>query len=142
MYKSKEIRWFFSENNEPIEQWFSGRGMLFSKTKPRTDYYLPIPGKEDISVKLREGNIEIKQRHGQPVLHHLTKNAIGYLEDWVKWSFDVEDNDELAKNIIQAKKYSWFEVYKERIGVKLTANADGTSAILDIKEFVPFWLPG
>lgn len=144
MYKSKEIRWFFKENNETITKWFSDKEKLLSKTKPRIDFYLPLPGKEDLSVKLREGNVEIKQRHGEPMLHHLTKNATGYLEDWVKWSFNVEDKDNVegkdkeASGIIKDKNTNWIEVYKERIGIKLTKNPDGTENIVDIIERVPF----
>lgn len=137
MYKSKEIRWFFKENNTTITKWLSKQGKELSKTQPRTDYYLPIAGKEDISVKLREGNVEIKQRHGQQVLHDLTKYASGYLEDWIKWSFDVGDNDALAKSIIKGKKYNWIEVHKYRIGVKITANPDDSHSIHDIRDFIP-----
>jgi hypothetical protein len=137
MYRSKEIRWFFRERNGPIAHWFSDHGKTFPKTDPRTDYYLPNPGNEGMSVKLREGNIEIKQREGMPALHHLTKHAVGYLEDWVKWSFDVNDDDALTRRIIKERKYNWTEVYKERLGVKLSANPDGTIAVLDIKNIIP-----
>src|SRR5688572_14115741 len=105
MYKSKEIRWFIKKKNEGILRWFSDQGKVFSKAHSRTDFYLPIPGKANISVKLREGNVEIKQRQSEQEKYHLTKSAVGYLEDWVKWSFDIADNDALARNIVNDKKY-------------------------------------
>lgn len=138
LYKSKEIRWFLSEKSNTITKWFSDHNMDFSKTQARTDFYLPVPGKVDISIKLREGNLEIKQRNGEPESNHLTENAIGYIEDWVKWSFEIKDDDELAKSIIKDKKFNWIEVYKERIGVKLSVNSDGTIAILGLKDRIPF----
>lgn len=138
LYRSREIRWFFKKNNRSITQWFSSQGMEFSKTKPRTDFYLPLPGKEDLSIKLREGNIEIKQRIKNLIPHPLTTRAIGSLEDWDKWSFDVEDEDGLSRSIIKDKGYNWTEVYKERIGVKVTTKDDGTLDIIDIKDIVTF----
>jgi hypothetical protein len=137
-YASKEIRWFFRPGNRTIEQWFGNLGKEISKTTPRTDFYLPIPDKDDISVKLREGNIEVKQRSVGVVQHKLTSNAHGYLEDWIKWSFDTEDQDSLVHSIIDDKKYDWIEVQKERIGVKVTVGVDGSIQIKDIKEMVPF----
>lgn len=138
LYKSREIRWFFKNNNHYIMEWFSNQGIEFSKTEPRTDFYLPLPGKEDLSIKLREGNIEIKQRTQSPVGHSLTARAIGSLEHWDKWSFDVEDQDGLSTSITKEKGYNWTAVYKERIGVKVTTNDDGTVDIRNIKEEVSF----
>ena len=137
MYKSKEIRWFFKEKKNGIVNWFSDRGVEFSNIKPRTDFYLQIPDREDISVKLREGKIEVKQRTGQPELYELTNNAKGYLEDWVKWSFDIDDKDPLVKSIINEKKYNWVEIYKARLGLKIVLNKDDRMEIHDVKEVLP-----
>lgn len=109
-------------------------GKELNKAEPRTDFYLPIPGKDDISIKLREGDIEIKQRTGTQTEHHLTTNTLGFLEDWVKWSFDLKEHDDLVHNIIKHKKFDWFEVYKERIGFKYTSDNAGRLNIVDIKE--------
>ncbi|MCX6305685.1 MAG: hypothetical protein NT040_12050 [Bacteroidetes bacterium] len=138
MYKSQELRWFFKVSNEPVDRWFSDRGKVFAKTTPRSDFYMLIPGKEDLNIKLREGNVEIKQRSGTGLLNNFSKNAAGYMENWVKWSFNVEDKDELSRNIIIDKKYGWVEVYKERIGIKLTPAPDGTLAVLDINDRIPY----
>jgi len=138
MYNSKEIRWFFREQDKIIAKWFSGKGLELSTTKSRRDFYLPIPKKEDISVKLREGQVQIKQRHGNPGPHELTKNAKGLLEDWVRWGFDVEDDDALANSIIKNKEHNWIEVYKERMGLKITKDSDGSLSIHDIKDFLSF----
>ena len=137
MYKSKEIRWFDKEENKVITKWFSALGIEFSNINPRTDFYLQIPDRADMSIKLREGNVEVKQRVCQPELFELTNNAKGYLEDWVKWSFDIEANDPEATSIIKEKKYNWLEVYKERLGVKMTLDQDDSLKIHNIKEILP-----
>ena len=137
MYKSKEIRWFFSDSLEPVDQWFAQRNLFLSSASPRTDFYLPIPGKNDITYKLREGNIEAKFRNGEPISYNLTDTASGKLEEWIKWSFNVTDDDELATNIIKSKKFSWVEVVKTRIGVKLFIDNAGQLKVVDIKQRVP-----
>ena len=137
MYKSKEIRWFDKEENKIITKWFSDLGIKFSNINPRTDFYLQIPDRVDMSIKLREGNVEVKQRSGQPELFELTNSAKGYLENWVKWSFDVEANDSEATSIIKEKRYNWIEVYKERLGVKMTLKQDDSLKIHNIKEILP-----
>lgn len=134
MYKSKEIRWFSPTNHASIIDWFSKHGLSFSNTKPRTDYYLPNTDHDDISVKLREGNVEIKQRTGNPNLQQFTKHATGYYENWVKWAFNVKEDDILSAAIITRNKYFWTEVYKERIGIKLTTNETGEIIIKDIRD--------
>lgn len=59
MYKSKEIRWFKDSSNRGVLDWFAGHGQTFENTGHGTDSYLPLQ-KDDITVKLRKGNIEIK----------------------------------------------------------------------------------
>lgn len=134
MYKSKEIRWFSSTKQASITDWFSERGQSFSNTKPRTDYYLPNTDHDDISVKLREGNVEIKQRTGKTNLQQFTNHATGYYENWVKWVFNIKEDDILSAAIITKNKYLWTEVYKERIGIKLTTNEIGEIIIKDIRD--------
>lgn len=125
MYKSKEIRWFTRENNHAIIEWFSIHGITSSNILPRTDFYLPFPGKEDISIKLREGNIEIKRRQGPAELFQLSENAAGYLENWVKWSFNIDKSDLSEHEIIEGKRQDWLPIYKERLGMKIELKDDG-----------------
>ena len=138
MYSSKEIRWFTPNKSEQIEKWFADKRQTFETTKPRTDFYLPIPNKDDISFKLREGNIEMKLRQNKSDLVSLSVNTHGYYENWVRWSFNVCQSDQLSKSIIQERKYTWIEVYKERMGVKLTEDSNKSLSIIDISERVPY----
>ena len=137
MYKSKEIRWFFKEPNQMIEDWISKHDSTLAKAEERTDFYLPLPDKDDLTVKLREGNIELKMRQGQPALHALTPTAIGKLEQWVKWSFDVNKQDSLVTDILGANTSKWIKVAKTRIGVKLVKDGNGIKTIR-IKERAPY----
>jgi hypothetical protein len=132
MYPSSEIRWFTRHEDKPISAWFAELGLSFSAISPRTDYYLPLPGRDDLNVKLREGRVEIKQRVNAPVPFQLSPRAEGFFEEWVKWSFRADERDELSKAIIQDKKYSWNEVHKARMAVVLTQ-----SGMVPSNEIVP-----
>jgi hypothetical protein len=136
MYRSKEIRWFTRREAKRITQWFAGQGLTFTSVEARTDFYLPLPDRDDMSIKLREGNIEIKQRTGAPEKGSLTDNVAGYFENWVKWSFTSDKEDGLSNAIIHEKKFGWKEVYKERIGVKLTNAENGEAKIVNLNQII------
>jgi hypothetical protein len=138
MFNSKEIRWFSQDENEQISKWFRSKELFFAATVPRRDFYLPLPNKEDIGIKLREGKIEVKYRINKPKLGKLTDDTEGFYENWEKWSFGVKEGNQLSKKIIQEKKYDWIEIYKERIGLKITKNENGKIELLNIKEFISY----
>jgi hypothetical protein len=137
MYKSKEIRWFNNGSDEAILDWFASQGQSFENTEPRTDYYLPLD-KDDLTVKLREGNIEIKQRIGEAAKGMLTEATEGVFEHWIKWSFNVDKADKFSLAIVSSNPHDWTETIKTRIGVKVTENANGDLQIIPIKSFVDF----
>lgn len=137
MYKSKEIRWFKESSDKAVLDWFAQQGQTFENTASRTDFYLPLD-KEDVVVKLREGNIEIKQRKGEPLSGRLTNAAEGLCENWIKWSFDADKSDKLSKEIISQNPYQWIETKKTRIGVKVTEDSNGKLQLLPLKSFVNF----
>lgn len=134
MYKSKEIRWFKDSSNKAILDWFTSHGQTFDNTDPRTDYYLPLY-KDDITVKLREGNIEIKHRIGETTKGKLAETAKGVFEHWVKWSFKA---DKPSQAIVSSNPHDWTETIKIRIGVKVTEDIHGGLQILPIKSFIDF----
>ncbi len=137
MYKSKEIRWFMNDIDVAIIDWFAGHGQIFEETVSRTDYYLPLD-KEDISVKLREGNIDIKHRLGKPREGKLTPGCMGFFENWIKWSFNADKADKLSQEIVLQNPYNWIKTLKTRIGVKVTEDKSGNLQIVPIKTFVDF----
>ena len=130
MFASSEIRWFTRHEDKPISAWFAELGLSFSAS--RTDFYLPLPGRDDLNVKLREGRVEVKQRVEDPHPFQLAPRAKGSFEEWVKWSFKVDGEDELSRAIIQEKKFNWIEVRKERMAVVLTP-----SGIAPPQQIVP-----
>lgn len=138
MYASKEIRWFTQTVNEQLLGAFEEKGLSFHESAARTDFYLPLPDRADMSIKLREGNIEIKQRMGTPKPGKLTPHTAGYFEDWVKWSFNLGKQDPLSAEIIDEKKYSWTAVYKERMGMKITNDHRGNILFRDITAPLPY----
>ena len=137
MYKSKEIRWFKDSSDKAILNWFALHGLTFENTESRTDYYLPL-GKDDITVKLREGNIEIKHRIGERTKGKLTPTAEGVFEHWVKWSFNADKTDKLSQQMTHVNPFNWIKTIKTRIVVKVTKDDNDRLQILPIKTFVDF----
>lgn len=135
LYETKELRWFFKDENKSIANWFANLDKDLAEPKLRSDYYLPLEGIADVGIKLREGNIEIKQRRMKSNIYQLTDNAAGYLEQWDRWSFEIKDKDELAKKITKKDKFEWIEVQKERWAIKIKGEKkNGDPKIVDIKE--------
>ncbi|WP_026935315.1 hypothetical protein [Christiangramia echinicola] len=138
MFKSKEIRWFNSNEDLAISAWFEENGYLFENTEARIDYYLPLKEKEDIGIKLRENNIEIKQRVSRSEKEKLVSRVKGYFEEYVKWSFSSAEDDSLVHEITEGDNYDWIPVKKERIGFNLTEISNGEIKRIKIDEFPDF----
>ncbi|TRO63274.1 hypothetical protein [Christiangramia sabulilitoris] len=135
MFRSKEIRWFSHNEMKFVEAWFEKNGYLFENTEARTDYYLPLREKEDLGIKLRENNIEIKHRKSRSEVVDLTSTVQGYYENYVKWSFSSAEGDILVHEITTEDKYDWLAVRKERIGFKLTDDEDGKIIRVSLDNF-------
>lgn len=117
MYKTKEIRWFFEGENKHVLNWFDNRQKnVFDKRK---DFYLHLKN-DDIGVKLRDGNIEIKHRVRERARGCLYPEVTGYFENWVKWSFGAEDKDPLYTQVLNGNHGQWIEITKERFAVVVT----------------------
>ncbi|SDS30478.1 hypothetical protein [Christiangramia echinicola] len=138
MFKSKEIRWFNSNEDPAISAWFEENGYLFENTEARIDHYLPLKEKEDIGIKLGENNIEVKQRLSRSEKEKLVSRVKGYFEEYVKWSFSSAEDDSLAHEITEGDNYVWIPVKKERIGFKLTEIFNGEIKRIKIDEFPDF----
>ena len=117
MYCTKEIRWFFAEENKAIRSWFDK--LEFEAVEVREDKYLELET-ENVGVKLREGKTEIKQRIGLRSKGCLSPKAWGIFEKWIKWSFDTKDDDPLYGQIIKDENEHWISVRKKRYGTILT----------------------
>lgn len=133
MYPTQELRWFFKQDVVFIRKWFEqNHQMYFSKTALRNDYYLPQPGKKNMGIKLREGNIEVKTLHSREKTK-IGKISAGYLEGWTKWSFKIDTSDELVKKIVDQHKFGWLKTTKTRMGFKMIETRKGIE-VRNIKE--------
>jgi hypothetical protein len=84
-----EVRWFGSSPlPDVLREWFSALGTV--RTAEQTDLYLPA---EDpaFNLKLRDDQLQIKRRLAGPFRTSLGPNAAGRCEEWVKWSFQLEE---------------------------------------------------
>lgn len=138
MFKSREIRWFYPTELKSVEKWFMDNGYTFENADPRTDYYLPLKNQDDIGIKLREGNVEIKQRIARTKKENISELANGYFENYIKWSFSSAEKDPLFQEIIEGEKFNWLWVRKERIGYKLKENQNGSIIRVKLDEFPEF----
>ena len=138
MFSTKEIRWFFHTEVQSISNWFEENGYTFENTEARTDYYLTVIEKEDIGIKLRENNIEVKHRTKRSEKEKLTNQAEGYFEKYVKWSFSSAEDDSLTHEITKEEKYDWLPVRKERLGFKLKKDVHGNIIRVGLDEYPSF----
>ena len=108
-YHSAEIRWFLAgrDQQDEILKWFRLQDQLplsvekeydpISATGPfvkleleRTDEYLLLPDSDTVSVKQRQGKLEVKALVAGPRPFALG-GVIGRVDQWVKWSFEPSD---------------------------------------------------
>ena len=134
MYRTREIRWFFEEKKENIENWFNDQHLSFGTSSERIDHYL-VTDNSDMNIKLREGRLEIKQRNCGPRSRTMVDTATGYCEVWTKWSFAVEDNSTLVGDIVKDRYQEWIKVAKNRLAVNLIEK-DGAIQVRPISEQV------
>ena len=114
MVRTKEIRWFFKNDNEYIKKWFLS--LPFNCHEKREDVYLNLKN-ENIGVKLREGAIEIKYRQGIPEQGYFQPDIEGYFENWTKWSFDTVTNHEKVGIDMVSSQKDWLTIKKNRLFV-------------------------
>lgn len=134
MYRTKEIRWFFQEKKELLAHWF--QHLNCTSKRLRTDFYLDI-NNEDIGIKLREGKIEVKHRVGTRGYGGLNDNIWGCFDEFIKWSFNVQEQDSVFSRITDFKHCNWIPVQKELMLVQLTEE-NGAIKPVSITEHLPF----
>ncbi|MUH34593.1 hypothetical protein D9O36_01960 [Zobellia amurskyensis] len=129
MYKTKEIRWFFDNDNQHIKEWFKQRDLNFDCSEERRDLYLNTKSKS-FNIKLRDNRIEIKQRESCPVGRTNLYTAFGYSEKWIKWSFSLQDAQAEYGILSDLENNEWVEVAKNR----LTVNVINVNGKLEIRK--------
>jgi hypothetical protein len=101
-WSTLEVRWFrpgsLAESGSSVEAWFRsrpgyGRGepgpIVWAPAPPawRQDYYLLVPGHDDMGIKWREGRLEIKGRQAAQGHRVFAPGIEGQSEHWLKWSY-------------------------------------------------------
>lgn len=121
MYGTCEIRWFFEDQKGSVQEWFDSFG--FDTFERQEDFYLRLK-KNDLSIKLRDDNVEIKHLIGSRAKGRAGPKAWGYFENWIKWSFNSDNVDAVIAEIIEGEPKYWVPVIKERHAVKLAQNGN------------------
>jgi len=88
MYPTAEVRWFqtgFIPHD--VKEWFESRPGQAEDQPPRRDFYLDLARDETRGIKLRQGRLEIKQRHQRSGIVRFAERVAGVVERWNKWSF-------------------------------------------------------
>ena len=98
---SHEVRWFFegkAHQHESLKRWFEttapiqkspGVGPLVWKGRleDQPDVYLLVPGSDDMGIKWREGELQIKGRVASLGSQVFCGRHQGNVERWIKWSY-------------------------------------------------------
>jgi hypothetical protein len=114
MFSSVEIRWFYPGAIPPdVLAWYHDDTRHVDLQPRRVDHYLPLPGSDSLGVKLREGRIEVKQRHQAYGLARLDERVEGRAEGWRKWSFPLSGGGSPQPQRSETPP-GWTSVCKER----------------------------
>ena len=114
MYTTVEARWFFRGRfPDEVSDWFSSVAGIKMTPEIRTDKYLWVPGMTSLGVKIRRQSLEIKLRTGEYGAALLHKNAVGWMEQWRKWSFAL-DQSPGKQQLAKYRNADWIKVHKER----------------------------
>ena len=114
MFPTAEVRWFYRGAISPeVLEWFD-QGELTPEEQPRrVDYYLRLSDRDSLGIKLREGRVEVKQRHRQYGVFRFHDQVAGLVEHWRKWSFELSEGaGNLTSTIVPAS--CWIGVTKRR----------------------------
>ena len=111
MFKTTEVRWFFQGKiPQKVGLWFERLEETTIDLEPRIDRYLGNVSTSRLGIKIREGNIEIKQQVGADDEWN-TSRLHGKVQEWRKWSFALADDLDAVKCIPYGL---WIAVRKER----------------------------
>ena len=100
-FASHEVRWFFegaAAQHPVLKRWFEtfapiemkgsfGPPVWTGRLGGEPDVYLLVPGADDLGIKWREGNFQIKGRVASLGVHSFCGRFRGRVERWVRWSY-------------------------------------------------------
>ena len=132
-YHSAEVRWFLPglDQRDEVLKWFhlqdqlalnvekeydpkAATGPFVKLELERTDEYLLLPDSDTVSVKQRQGKLEVKALVTGP-RPFACGGMIGRTEQWVKWSFEPSDKQRSKDLEIELDLTGpWRKVVKKR----------------------------
>jgi len=135
MFPSVEARWFYGGTIPPqVLQWFREERGSLEEPAYRVDYYLRLPDRDSLGIKLREGRLEIKQRHRRYGPIELHERATGLVEHWRKWSFEsTQVSDRFPQAMVSDP--SWIGVSKWRRLFRYRITKDSDVVPMDAVEY-------
>ena len=143
MLPTAEVRWFWrGEPPDAARAWLDQRTGATVSRATRTDHYLEIATTDALGIKLREGQIELKQRMDGPVRRELADGVRGLTERWMKWSFEITTEYQTLGRLIASdawvgiKKTRWLKAYRvSPLGdVQPTEQSEGQICTMEITE--------
>ena|GEM_PF-1226607 len=100
-FASHEVRWFLDgaiDRHPLLQSWFDtgspipkkgefGPPVWMGRLDGKPDVYLLVPGADDMGIKWREGNFQIKGRTASLGVQTFCGRFQGQVERWVRWSY-------------------------------------------------------
>jgi len=151
-FASHEVRWFFegaAAQHPVLRKWFETFAPVEKKGDPgpplwtgrlggEPDVYLLVPGADDIGIKWREGNFQIKGRVASLGAHSFCGRFHGSVERWVRWSYAGMPG--AYRNLFldgKANGLATVSVGKTRALRKISLNTySGSASEVDPKSFI------
>ncbi|RAJ87985.1 hypothetical protein CLV59_101750 [Chitinophaga dinghuensis] len=131
VYRSQELRWFFTAPDSGIQHWFSSHGRNLKDVPARTDIYFYLPENNHRSIKLRDGNMELKRRCSSPKAVQISPVAAGLLESWEKL-IGKQIPVKILNDIDNSNNYFRIRIQKQRVGVKVVRKENATYELYDL----------
>src|SRR5262249_20398578 len=128
-------QWF--ETTEPVEKDAAvGAPLWKGRLDDQPDVYLRVPGSEDLGIKWREGDLQIKGPTAMPGTPRVGRMHNGRVGRWVKWSY-AKMPDEFRALVAEGTRLPIVSVRKTRALRKLRLDTMlGTAQEVDAKTFV------
>ena len=135
MFPTAEVRWFYrGAVPQEVLAWFQQGGWKEVPVASRVDYYLRLAGGDSLGIKLREGRIEIKRRHGPTGIVRLHDRVAGEVEHWRKWSFPLDKASSEVSGLLLPSS-SWIGVEKARRLRTYRVGGDDTIVAVPVREY-------
>jgi hypothetical protein len=123
-YQGMEVRWFFTNEQEAIKDWFAAIAPENVKNeKGRVDFYLNT-GYNSMSFKIREGKTEIKVLDKEFGGQEWAGKYKGIVQLWYKWGPELKSNDNRLSTIF-SDTTQFSRMVKDRLLIKYSISDNG-----------------